>query len=414
MAQTFCDVVIKNTSGPKADHFWDNAEMSLLKALCLYVVTSEMQPEEKNIGTVYELLTNNDDNTLTEMFDNLPLGHSALPSWNIYKKAGDNVRGNIIIGLGSRLQVFQADVIKRITQYDEIDIELPAKKKCAYFVIMSDQDSTLNFLSSLFFSFLFIRLVRYADVHGVGGKCDVPVNFILDEFPNIGQIPDFTKKLSTIRSRDLRVAVIFQNLAQLENRYPDGLWEEIVGNCDTQLFLGCTDQKTAEFISSRTGEITIEVASTAVQRKSMAVVDYIPQYRETSSVGKRFLLTPDEVLRLDNRQALIILRGQKVLKANKFDYSKHPNSTKFVTSLIKDHTPTWRFNLEKSKDDGIKLKEVGKDQFDSNIDIPISDNALPDNVNIVTNNSPFGAPPQTQKKKKDAVFKIGDIGGKAN
>lgn len=410
MAQTFCDVIIKNTSGAKADHFWDSSEMALLKALCLLVVTSDfIKEEDKNIGKVYELLTNNDDKTLSGMFDVLPPGHPALPSWNIYKKAGDNVRGNIIIGLGARLQVFQADIIKRITQYNEIDMTQPAKEKCAYFVIMSDQESTLNFLSSLFFSFLFIRLVKYADVHGKGGKCDVPVNFILDEFPNIGQIPDFTKKLSTIRSRDLRVAVIFQNVAQLQNRYPDGLWEEIIGNCDTQLFLGCTDQMTAEFISSRTGEITIEVSSTAVQRQSMAVVDYIPEYKETSSVGKRFLLTPDEVLRLDNTKALIILRGQKVLKANKFDYSKHPDAKKFVESPIRDHLPTWRKILEDQKNNNRAEIESNKleDQVDmgsnTSNNIPVSTSAIPSNVEI----KPTGAPPEQKRRpiKMDDILK---------
>lgn len=345
MAQTFCDVIIKNTigEGGKSDHFWDNAELSLLKALCLYVALDDSRSENsKNIGAVYELLTNNDDRKLAAMFDKLPIGHPALQPWNIYKKAGDTVRGNVIIGLGSRIQVFQADIIRRITQYNEIDIEGPAKRKSAYFVIMSDQDSTLDFLSSLFFSFLFIRLVRYADVKGKDGKCDVPVNFILDEFPNIGQIPDFTKKLSTIRSRDLRVAVIFQNIAQLQNRYPLGLWEEIIGNCDTQLFLGCTDQMTAKFISERTGEMTIEVHSTSTDRASMSVAESIPRYRESESVGKRYVMTADEVMRLESNNALVIIRGQKILKVEKFDYSKHPGASSFEHSYIRDYVPQWR------------------------------------------------------------------------
>lgn len=343
MAQTFCDVIIKNTSEGKGDHFWDNSEMSLLKALCLYVVMDETRSiTAKNIGAVYEMLTNNDEKKLTAMFDKLPIGHPAKQPWGIYRKAGDTVRGNVIIGLGSRLQVFQADIIRRITTYPEIDMEGPAKRKSAYFVIMSDQDSTLDFLSSLFFSFLFIRLVRYADVKGKDGKCDVFVNFILDEFPNIGQIPDFTKKLSTIRSRELRVAVIFQNVAQLQNRYPLGLWEEIIGNCDTQLFLGCTDQMTAKFISERTGEMTIDVKSTATQRQSITVVDNIPQYRETESVGKRYVLTPDEVLRLESSKALVIIRGQKVLKVDKFDYSNHPGAKQFEHTYIRDYVPQWR------------------------------------------------------------------------
>ncbi len=350
MAQTFVEVIIKNTSGSAGDHFWDNAEMNLLKSLVLLVATDETRSaHQKNIGAVYSLLTDSNEKNLSIMFDKLPIGHPAKQPWGIYKQAGDNVRGNVIIGLGARLQVFQSDIIRKITTYNEIDLEGPAKRKTAYFVIMSDQDSTLDFLSSLFFSFLFIRLVRYADVKGKNGACDVPVNFILDEFPNIGSIPDFTKKLSTIRSRDLRVAVIFQNIAQLQNRYPDGLWEEIVGNCDTQLFLGCTDQMTAKFISERTGEMTIEVSSEALQKRSMAVTQEIPEYRESKSVGKRFVLTPDEVMRLPNTNCLVILRGQKVLKLNKFDFSKHPGCKNFEHTYVRDYVPQWRATSPTSK-----------------------------------------------------------------
>lgn len=366
MAQTFSDVIIKNTGGNESkDPFWDTAEMNLLKALCLYVALDETRdPSQKTIGAVYEMLTANDEKRLNVMFDRLRLGHPAKAPWAIYKQAGDNVRGNVIIGLGARMQVFQSAIIKDITAHTEIDLEAPAKRKCAYYVIMSDQDSTLDFLSSLFFSFLFIRLVRYADIQGKDGKCDVFVNFILDEFPNIGQIPDFTKKLSTIRSRELRVAVIFQNIAQLQNRYPNGLWEEIVGNCDTQLFLGCTDQMTAKFISTRTGEMTIEVNSVALQKASLALTQSNPTYRETQSVGKRFVLTPDEVLRWDNNYVLIIIRGQKVLKAKKFDFSLHPESKFFVESNVRDYIPQWRAHKQVAE---FIAKKVAEDEVNEQI-----------------------------------------------
>lgn len=373
MAQTFSDVIIKNTGGSgeaaAKDPFWDNAEMNLLKALSLYVALDETRDEsQKNIGCVYEMLTNNDEKKLNVMFDRLRTGHPARAPWAIYKQAGDNVRGNVIIGLGARLQVFQSSIVKQITSHTEIDLEAPAKRKCAYYVIMSDQDSTLDFLSSLFFSFLFIRLVRYADIYGKDGKCDVPVNFILDEFPNIGQIPDFTKKLSTIRSRELRVAVIFQNIAQLQNRYPNGLWEEIIGNCDTQLFLGCTDQMTAKFISTRTGEMTIDVNSVGVQKQSMSLTQNIPTYRETQSVGKRFVLTPDEVLRWDNKYVLVIIRGQKVLKAEKFDYSKNPEAKFFKLSNVRDYTPQWRARQEAKKFEAQKeIEEELNEQIASDV-----------------------------------------------
>lgn len=428
MAQTFADVVIKNTmQGGKGDHFWDNAEMNLLKALILYVALGEERDNpdgtpnvaSKNIGAAYELLTSCDEKKLNQMFDKLPISHPAKQPYGIFKQSSESVRGNVIVGLGSRLQVFQSDIVRKITTYDEIDLEAPARQKSAYFVIMSDQDATLDFLSSLFFSFLFIRLVRYADVKGKDGKCDIPVNFILDEFPNIGSIPDFTKKLSTIRSRELRVAVIFQNIAQLQNRYPMGLWEEIIGNCDTQLFLGCTDQMTSKFISDRTGEMTIEVVSQGIQKKSIALTQSIPDYRENKSIGKRVVLTPDEVLRLPNNNALVIIRGQKVLKVDKFDYSKHPAKDKFVHEYIRDHVPEWKKNqkgtFSKEKEETVsRLKKPQEEKSDDgDLDLTKIYNNTSNKQNNSSNSKPqtysssiFGPSASTKKTSRSQFSSV--------
>ncbi len=342
MAQLFSDVIIKNTGSAKGDHFWDNAEMNLLKALVLYV-DQGFPPEGKNIGQVYKLLTMNSEKELNSLFDMLPVTHPAKAPYNIFKQASDTVRSGVIIGLGTRLQVFQNKLIRQITSYNEINLTQPGKEKCAYFCITSDQDSTFDFLSSLFMSFVFIKLVRYADKYGDNGRLPVPVHILADELANGGcTIADLTKKISTIRSRALSISCIFQNLPQVQNRYPDNQWQEIIGNCDTQLFLGCTDEMTAEFISNRTGEISVAVSSEAKQLNTWRITDYTPEYRETSSIGKRKLMTPDEVLRLPLDQALIILRGQKVLKVGKYDYTLHPESKKLTPCRASDHVPEWR------------------------------------------------------------------------
>lgn len=342
MAQLFSDVIIKNTGSTKGDHFWDNAEMNLLKALVLYV-DQGFPPEGKNIGQVYKLLTLNSEKELNSLFDMLPITHPAKAPYNIFKQASDTVRSGVIIGLGTRLQVFQNKLIRQITSYNEISLTQPGKEKCAYFCITSDQDSTFDFLSSLFMSFVFIKLVRYADKYGNSGKLPVPVHILADELANGGcTIADLTKKISTIRSRHLSISCIFQNLPQMQNRYPDNQWEEIIGNCDTQLFLGCTDEMTAEFISNRSGDVSIVVSTEAKQLNTWRVSDYTPEYRETHSIGKRKLMTPDEVLRLPLDQALIILRGQKVLKVGKYDYTLHPESKKLSLCRASDHVPQWR------------------------------------------------------------------------
>lgn len=350
MAQLFVDVIIKNTiNNGKGDHFWDSCEMNLLKALVLYVDQSYAE-QNRNIGEVYRLLTLSGESDLDSLFENLPPTHPAKAPYSLYKQASDTVRSGVIIGLGSRLQVFQSELIKKITTRDEIDLELPGQERCAYFLVTSDQDSTFDFLASLFLSFCFIKLVRYADKNCEGGKLPVPVHVLGEELTACGTIPDLSRRLSVIRSRNISMSCVFQNLAGLQNRYPLNLWQEILGNCDAQLFLGCTDELTAEFISARTGLASVSVSSKSKQLGTWRISNYTPEYRETSGVGKRPVLTPDEVLRLPIKQALVIIRGQKVLKVDKMDYSKHPEAPKLRSCKASAHIPEWqRLEQEQSK-----------------------------------------------------------------
>lgn len=350
MAQLFVDVIIKNTiNNGKGDHFWDSCEMNLLKALVLYVDQSYAE-QNRNIGEVYRLLTLSGESDLDSLFENLPPTHPAKAPYSLYKQASDTVRSGVIIGLGSRLQVFQSELIKKITTRDEIDLELPGQERCAYFLVTSDQDSTFDFLASLFLSFCFIKLVRYADKNCEGGKLPVPVHVLGEELTACGTIPDLSRRLSVIRSRNISMSCVFQNLAGLQNRYPLNLWQEILGNCDAQLFLGCTDELTAEFISSRTGLASVSVSSKSKQLGTWRISNYTPEYRETSGVGKRPVLTPDEVLRLPIKQALVIIRGQRVLKVDKMDYSKHPEASKLRSCKASAHIPEWRrLEQEQSK-----------------------------------------------------------------
>ncbi len=342
MAQLFVDVIIRNTKGDsKGDHFWDSAEMNLLKALVLYV--DKGYPEEsRNMGQVYQLLTLNSETALNSLFDVLPATHPAKAPYSLFKQASDTVRSGVVIGLGSRLQVFQSELIRKITARDEIDLELPGQEPCAYFLVTSDQDSTFDFLASLFLSFVFIKLVRYADKNCEGGKLSVPVHVLGEELTACGTIPDLSRRLSVIRSRNISMSCVFQNLAGLQNRYPQNLWQEILGNADVQLFLGCTDPLTAEFVSSRTGLASVAVSSKSKQLGTWRISNYTPEFRETSGVGKRPVLTPDEVLRLPIDKALVIIRGKKTLKVDKMDYSKHPDYPLLRSCKASAHVPEWR------------------------------------------------------------------------
>lgn len=346
MSQVLTNVIIGNTSSGKGDHFWDNGEGNLLKALILLIDQDRSRgPDMKHLTAVYQLLTQNSERQLTAMFDKIPLDHPARAPFNLFAQSSDTVKSGIILGLGTRLQVLQNQAVQRITSRSDIDLAAPGKKKCAYYIILSDQDATMAFLSSLFFSFLFIKLTRYADSRPEG-RCDVPVNLILDEFNNVGRIggaadgSDFARSLSVIRSRDIRVMLAVQSLGQLQNRYPNNLWTEIIGNCDIQLMLGCTDDVSAEYFSARSGDMSIQVNSTMTVRQTMALTQVIPQYRQTEGQGKRRLLTPDEVLRLPNEEMLCIIRGCNMLKLNKLDFTKHPLAKQIVKSSILDYQPT--------------------------------------------------------------------------
>ena len=312
----------------------------VLKAIILYVECS-YPPPNRNIGEAYQLLIFKSAQELDALFDVLPLSHPARAPYQIYRQAADSVRSSILIGLGSRLQVFQSELIRQITSYDEIDLTLPGVEKCAYFCVFSDQQSTFDFLSSLFFSFLFIKLVGYAD-SCTGGRLPVAVNIIGDEWPNIGTVPDFYKKISTIRSRNIHMmGLCFQSLAQLQTRYPDTEWQILLSACDTQLFFGANDEFTAKLVSNRTGEISVATNSRSRVLGTWRISNYTPEFRETESTGKRKLMTPDQVLRLPAHQALVILHSQNVLKVNKFDYTRHPEAKKLRPVKAADHIPAW-------------------------------------------------------------------------
>ena len=345
-AQLFVEVVIKNTQGnSKGDRFWDSAEMNLLKALVLYVDLN-YPPEQRNIGQVYRLLTECSDTELRQIFEMLPIQHPAKGPFNLFQQASDTVRSGVIIGLGTRLQVFQSQLIRQITSAKEIDLELPGQNPCAYFLVTSDQDSTFDFLASLFLSFVFIKLVRYADRNCKGGQLPVPVHILAEEITACGTISELSRRISVIRSRSISISCVFQNLAGLQNRYPQNQWQEILGNCDIQLFLGCTDPLTAEYVSARTGVASVAVSSSTKVLNTFRLSNYTPEYRETSGVGRRPVLTPDEVLRLPIEEALVIVRGKKVLRVRKMDYSQHPAYRKLRSCKASAHVPAWRAALE--------------------------------------------------------------------
>ena len=408
LIDVFCDVVIRNTTD-KFDHFYDNVEMDLLKALCLYVF-EEYPPEKKTFPEAYKLLLDKSVEMLDAIFERLPNSHPAKGPYRLFSKA-EKVKGNAVLGLGTRLQILQNKLVQEITSHTDIDLTLPGKEKAAYFCITSDQDSTYDMLATLFTSFLSIKLVRLAD-RTEERKLPIPVTFILDEFPNIGVVPDFKKKLATARSRGIGMCILFQNIPQLQNRYPDNQWEEILGGCDFSIFLGCNDMTTASYYSERTGEITVSVASIRKNYYTIRATNYVPEYSESSSVGKRQLLLPDEVLRYPLDQGLLIIRGQKVLRFKKMDYLEHPDASKLKMEKVKEHIPEWYKEWEKEKQQFKIIEEMEQRETEEKENICTRREERPEDstpLMVDTDIRKKENMPKQQNQKPRTIIKVEDL-----
>lgn len=357
-AQIFADVIIKNTDGKEGGDFWSKCAMNLLKAVCLYVETSPIIPH--NLGEAYKILTSRSMVEMDQLFEALPYNEEtevAHMAYKAYQNASDTVRGNVLIDLGSRLQVFQSSVVRKITSHNEINLRELGEKKSAYFVITSDQHSAFDFLAVLFYTMLFIKLVGRAQEElspdpKKNMKLPVHVNFLLDEFSNIGAIPDFTKKISTVRKYGINISIVIQSIAQLQNRYPKGQWEEILSNCCIIEYLsGGTDQTTAKYISDSTGTATVVVESENHDKRMTSMLQSI-EYKASQGLGKRAIMNPDEVMQMDKQDALIFLQGQKPKRVKKIWYYKRPEYQELQIENTSQYIPEWKRNelADKTKD----------------------------------------------------------------
>lgn len=343
MAQTMAEVLVENSSeGKEKGSIWQKGEKALIAFGILAIAMDKSIPdEEKTLYAVYDYLVNQSIEEIEDKADNMPITNPAKRQWNIFKTCPEKVRDGIRTNLATDLQLMMEPTIQAITSYDEIDLEMPGRQKCLYFIIMSDQEDTLNYFSAVFYSFLFIKLVKYAD-RRPGKKCRVPVNMMMEEFPNIGKIPGFPKKLNTIRSRDIRVTIICQDIGQMMDMYEGHTWESIIGACDTQICLGVNDtETTAGWWSRRSGTLTVEVHSTKKEKHVLAPINLQPVEQETEGKGKRPLIMPDEIASMPRNQSLVFISGYHMLKVKKFDYTEHPLYEQITLLNASDHEPEW-------------------------------------------------------------------------
>lgn len=322
--------LIKNTTPKNAsnnDPFWEKSETALLQALILFLVHCAPK-QERNFGVVMEMLQaadvkEGDENYMSDLdilFQNLEMrdpDHIAVKQYRVFKMAAGKTAKSILVSVGVRLATFNLSQVTRMTDFDEMDIPSIGERKTVVYCCIPDNDTSFNYLIGMFYTQTFQQLYNLAD-RKYGGRLPVHVHFLMDEFANVALPDDFEKLLATMRSREISVSIIIQNMAQLKALFKDS-WESLVGNCDTFVYLGGNEQSTHEYVSKLMGKGTIDTTTHGLNKGKNG--SYSDNYQQTG----RELLTPDEVRMLDNRYALLFIRGERPIVDEKFDLTKHPN-----------------------------------------------------------------------------------------
>lgn len=323
--------LISNTTpqgSSKGDPFWEKSETALLLAISYYLIY-EVRPADRNFTNVMRLLLKaevkedqeNFKSTLDCLFEELEErdpSHIAVRYYKIFKMGAGKTLKSILISCSVRLATFNLKAVQDLTNNDSIDLKSIGDKKTALFVVIPSADSTFNYLVSMMYSQLFETLYFHAENECKGKRLPVHVRFLLDEFANIGTIPDFEKKLATMRAYEISCSIILQNLAQLKTMYKDA-WESITGNCDSFLFLGGQEQTTLEYVSKKLGKRTILVKNNSKSKGGRGSTT------EGINAKGRDLMSPDEIARMNNKNCIVFIRGLFPFFCTKYDYPKHKN-----------------------------------------------------------------------------------------
>ena len=366
---TMINALIRNTT-PKGsssnDPFWEKAETALLQAICFYLYY-ECEEEDRSFTNVMKLLRclevregqENFDSTLDIMFKELQATnpeHIAVRQYAVFKQAAGKTAMSIMVSCSVRLTVFNMDSITKLTSVDNINLEAIGEEKTALFCITPVVDPTFNFLVALLYTQLFETLYYHAETKCPGKRLPVHVRFLLDEFANIGTIPEFDQKLATMRKYEISCTVIIQALSQIKAMY-EKEWEVIVGNCDELLFLGGPDATTLEYISKKLGKETIRTRNASRNFGSKGGGG-----SESYNTTGRELMMPDEIACMDNENCILFIRGLHPFFCKKYDYPNHPNykhtgdANKDLLFSVKENFNTAAPAVEEDKADEAREK----------------------------------------------------------
>lgn len=324
-AKMFANIVISNIT--EKEDIYATGPKLLLTALVLRVMLGDDFPEEqKTIGTVCDMLENPGGlEYLDAMFYGEGLCDAAQVSigpYTTFRTSSANLSGNLMVNLAAGLQVLRGSDTKKMLATPDMPLELPGLQPCAYFCIFPDSNSTYKVISSLFFSMLFVKLINMADANEPTRRLPVTVNFLLDEFPSIGKLPDWDKKMATIRKRGMNAIMIFQTLGQFQSIYKDS-WDTILGNCATWLVIGVNDENSADVIAKRIGYTTVLTESNQYSDSGGLLSSAIPH---SQSESRRELMGLSELFRLHKDDSLIIFQWHNPIWAKKYPHTLHPFS----------------------------------------------------------------------------------------
>ena len=365
--------LIENTTTEEAksyDPFWEKAEIALLQAL-MYYIWYEYPKKEQNFSAVLDLLRKGEvkegeedyESELDQIFNRLAAekpNHLAVRQYSIFKQSTGKTARSILISVGVRLAMFNLQEIINITARDTLELDRLGEEKIALFVIIPDAYIVLNFLAALMYTQLFETLFDIADSSPTG-KLKIHVRCMLDEFANLGKLPDFERLIGTMRSREISVSVIVQNLAQIRSLYGD-LFESIVGNCDSLLFMGNMDPMTLEYISTALGKETIDTKVMSYAKE--------PKWQRTTTLDYdilgRELMLPDELARMPDRDCVLLIRGKYPFYAKKYKLQSHKNY-----KFLNDYNSRYFFDYR-------TIKRVRR--FETKVELPESRIQMHDNL----------------------------------
>ena len=379
-----CHTIIANTTvpGAKAVQLFEDLAESLLKALVFYVVEFNTNDSKRTLGEAYKYLLTKNLEELKTMFESInDVNSKAKQNFNNFLQ-GEKFMPNAFVNLTSRMGIFQSEIVQRMTGTSDICIADIPRKKTAIFLITSVKTNTYTVLQSVMISLIFHNIMTYAESRP-NRKCDIPVNFLLDEFPALGYMEQFKTWLQVARSYNMSIVIMFQDLSLLMARYGNNEWEDILAECDFTFYLGCNDIKTSEYYSKLTGQTTIRV-ETRREKEMFPILNVTQETNDSFSVGEgqRPLIYPDQLRRLDRRYIVMFLLGQTYY-FEKFNYYTHPAALMLRTIKADEIVPLWR--IQKN---GTDLKN-NSNNIDT-IDMVVERKEQDENAYIIKSNGDYG------------------------